>query len=371
MKNTEIIKGLDVAISGLQTIKAAIEAENSGSNSDKVNAPASVSDKAVNKPAIGKKAPAASAPATKPAIGGKKSPAPATADTGSQTYTVAELEGMKYNEFKKLAASLGVSCTGTRADIMERVIGTGVVSDAEGGAKSTPATTKPAPATKGGLTAGGKKLGAKTPAKPAKDEFDEQAEEIAKETPVKDIIAALADVGVKANKADAVTKLAQALRDNLLSLDEDGEEGEAEAEGEDGEEGIDANSYFADYDPEGYNDPDNMTEARSEAVVEKMDAVLTEVSEGTLTQDMMIEFLQTVCTQDELDLLGDDYTEDDIVALYMEMTKRMIDNDGEEHEPGEPYELGEENMCCGHPLSYDESNGVFICDRCTGEYTAQ
>lgn len=363
MKNTEIIKGLEEAIGGLQTIKAAIEAENSGSDSGKTNVPA-----AATKPTIGKKAPA-TAPATKPSIGGKKTtPAPA-ADTGSQTYTVAELEGMKYNEFKKLAASLGVPCTGSRADIMERVIGTGVVSDAEGGsAKSTPATTKFAPVAKGGLTAGGKKLGAKTPAKPAKDEFDAQAEDIAKETPVKDIIASLADVGVKANKADAVSKLAQALRDGLLSVDGDDEEGGEEAGGE---EGIDANSYFPDYDPDGYNDPEAMTAERAEAVTEKMDAILTEISEGTLTQDMMVEYLQTVCTQEELDLLGEDYSEDDIVAMYMEMNKRMIDNEGEEHEPGEPYELGEENMCCGHPLSYDKSNGVFLCERCGGEFEAQ
>lgn len=368
MNNTEIIKGLDEAIGGLQTIRAAIVAENGGSDSGK----ASVSTPApATKPTIGKKVPAASVSATKPTLGGKKAPAPAV-DTGSQTYTVAELEGMKYNEFKKLAASLGVPCTGSRADIMERVIGTGVVSDAEGGAKSTPATTKPAPATKGGLTAGGKKLGAKTPAKPAKDEFDEQAEDIAKETDVKDIIAALADVGVKANKTDYLSKLAQALRDGKLSVDDE-EGGEEPAEEEaGGEESIDADSYFPDYDPDGFNDPETMTAERADAVTEKMDAILTEISEGTLTQDMMIEFLQTICTQDELDLLGEDFTEDDIIAMYMEMSKRMIDNAGEEHEPGgDPYEVGEENMCCGHPLTYDESNGVFICDRCAGEYTAQ
>lgn len=365
MKNAEIIKGLDVAISGLQTIKDAIEAENGASDSGKSN----VTTPTATKPTLGgKKAPATPA-ANKPAIGGKKTtPAPA-ADTGSQTYTVAELEGMKYNEFKKLAASLGVPCTGSRADIMARVVETGVVSDADNsGAKSTPAP-KSAPVAKGGLTAGGKKLGAKTLAKPAKDEFDEQAEEIAKETDVKDIIASLKDVGVTATKANAVEKLASALREGLLSVDGDDESEPAEEEG--GEEGIDANSYFPDYDPDGYNDPDNMTPERAEAVTEKMDTVLTEISEGTLSQDMMIEYLQTVCTQDELDLLGEDYTEEDIIALYMEMVKRMIDNGGEEHEPGEPYELGEENMCCGHPLTYDESNGVFLCDRCAGEYTAQ
>ena len=33
-----------------------------------------------------------------------------------------ELASMKYNEFKKLAASLGVKCTGTRDEIMERIL---------------------------------------------------------------------------------------------------------------------------------------------------------------------------------------------------------------------------------------------------------
>ena len=57
--------------------------------------------------------------------------------------------------------------------------------------------------------------------------------------------------------------------------------------------------------------------------------------------------------------------------MYMELVKRSIDNDGEEHEPSDPYELGEHDMCCGHELKYVKKTKKYVCEHCGTEYEAE
>ena len=45
-----------------------------------------------------------------------------TTDSVKESYSLEELKKMKYNEFKKLASSLGVKCTGTREEITEKIL---------------------------------------------------------------------------------------------------------------------------------------------------------------------------------------------------------------------------------------------------------
>ena len=355
MNKAEFIKGINMAIEGLTAMRDAVENEGAEKNTA-----------------------TPTAPATKTAVGGKKAPkkeeAAQEAPTDGQTYTTAELTGMKYNEFKKLASSLGVDCKGTRDEIMARVVALGVVTDAEESAEEAPVekkeskpvagkSNKPASVGKGGL----KKADASTT-----DEFDAQAEEIAKETSVKDIIEALNGVGVKATKLDYKKKLAGALRDGLIAVgEEEAEAGEAETEAESDGEEVSAETYFDNYDVYEVNDPDKMGEARATACAEKQGAILEAVAEGSITSDDIIDFLQNNATQEELDLLGEEYTEDDLIQLYIEVSKHFIDEDGEEHEPGEAYMIGEYAYCCGMPLAYDEATGKFLCSHCAGEYDAE
>ena len=114
-----------------------------------------------------------------------------------------------------------------------------------------------------------------------------------------------------------------------------------------------------------------MGEARATACAEKQGAILEAVAEGNITSDDIIDFLQNNATQEELDLLGDEYTEDDLIQLYIEVSKHFIDEDGDEHEPGEAYMIGEDAFCCGMPLAYDEATGKFLCSHCAGEYDAE
>ena len=255
---------------------------------------------------------------------------------------------------------------------MARVVALGVVTDAEESAEEAPVEKKESKpvAGKSNKSASVGKGGLKKADAPTTDEFDAQAEEIAKETSVADIIDALKGVGVKATKLDYKKKLAGALRDGLIAVgEEEAEAGEAEAES-DGEE-VSAETYFGNYDVYEVNDPDKMGEARATACAEKQGAILEAVAEGNITSDDIIDFLQNNATQEELDLLGEEYTEDDLIQLYIEVSKHFIDEDGDEHEPGEAYMIGEDAYCCGMPLAYDEATGKFLCSHCAGEYDAE
>jgi len=364
MNNAEIIKGIDMTIAGLETIKSALAGN--------AEAPATAPSKSVAKREKVQKEEAMNAPVESDG---------AEAVVGK--FDVEQLQSMKYNDFKKLAASLGVKCTGTRDEIMERILALDVTVTKDDAVVSEPAEedAEETPA-KSNKPAKSKKLGKKEADEPTTDEFDEQAEEIAKETPVEDIIEALASVEVKATKKNAVQKLAEALRAGLIELDADDEEDEAGDDADDEaedtaeavadddseDEEIEADSYFEQYDPNGYNDPTEMTEERAEAIEAKMDEILTAISDEELTQEDIESYIEDNATEAEIDLLGDDYDDNELIKLYMELVKRTIDNDGNECEPGEPYEVGDRNMCCGHELKYVKKTKKYICSHCGTEY---
>ena len=367
MNNAEIIKGIDMTIEGLTILKSAL-----------------------------------SAPAETPVVEDIL-PAPEVSETPAPVYDEATLKAMKFNEFKKLASSLGVKCTGTRDEIMERILA--LNTSAEAPAEVDEEKSAEAPVEKKGRKSSrSKKSAEEAPAETSRDEFDEQAEAIAEDTDVEDIIEALADVDIKATKKNAVTKLAEALRNGLIELDDEEEEDEEyeeeeveeeteedsedsededdesedeeesdeddEEEDEDGEE-ISADSYFSEYDPEGFNDPDAMTEERKSAIEEQMAQIISDIDSGDITSDDVDSFLEDFATDDEKDLMGDDPTDDDFIKLYMELHKRFIDNDGEAHEPSDPYEVGEEDFCCGHPLKYVKKTKKYVCEHCGAEYESE
>lgn len=357
MNVVEIIKGIEMTVEGLNTIKLAL-------GEMTPDPKAEVESKSVAR----RKAAQAEEPLT-------TDEEMKDLEGAVCHFDVEQLQSMKYNEFKKLAASLGVKCTGTRDEIMERILALDVtVKDGEVTVETETEEEEVKPS-KSDKSTGSKKLGAKKSTEPSRDEFDEQAEEIAKDTPVEDIIEALADVEIKATKKNAVQKLAEALREGLIALDDEEDEEEAdapEAEAEaDDEEEISATSYFPEYDPEGYNNPENMTEERKDAVETKMDEILTEYSEGDLTDEDIVAYVEDNATEAEIDLLGDEYTEEDILKLFMELVKRTIDNDGEEHEQGEAYEVADKDVCCGHELKYVKKTKKFVCEHCGTEYEAE
>lgn len=384
MNNAEVIRGIEMTIEGLTTIKSALGVAEK-------TTPVEVEEKPVmNAPVEEKK---------------DDSAQQTTGDIPDEK----TLGKMKYNEFKKYAAELGVKCTGTRAEIMKRILAlkNGEVPAEEAPVEETPKKVVKKSEDKSDSVSTSKRKLAKKVEEPTKDEFDKQAEEIAKETDVADIIDALADVDIKANEKNYLEKLAEALRKGLLEAEgddedesdetetteeetsdesdeveesdedetddetDDSEEDDSDEESDYEEDDIESDSYFKQYDPEGVNDPDDMSDKRKDAILSKMDKILTDVSEGKLTTDNIESYIENHATQDEIDLLGEEYSEDDELELYMELVKRTIDDDGEEHEQSDPYEIGGENFCCGHKLKFMKETGNYYCEQCGTEYEAE
>ena len=375
MKNERIIEGLNAIIEG-----ATILRDELAGGVEKRNAVESKS--ATRRQAVQKEQPAMNEPEeTEATVEGK--------------FSREQLMSMKFNELKKLGASVGVSCKGTRDEIVERMLQVTVSATAENEAE--PEETDEAPAKDDGKVVpinkkkGGLKKSAKTE-EPEEEEVDEQyiqmATEATEDMSAKEIIEYLAefDIEAKGKKSDVVKVLAKAIADGIVQLEDDDEEDDSEeeadveettaeaeeetAEDEDGEE-FNEESYFPEYDPEGVNNPDGMSEERAEAVKSMMADIIEGVENDTITEEDIQTFLETYASEEELEALGDDYQFEDLVAMYCEVKKRFIDDDGEEHEAGDPYEIDEENYCCGRKLKYEKKSKKFICENCGEEYEAE
>lgn len=374
MKNERIIEGLNAIIEG-----AAILRDELAGGVEKRNAVESKS--ATRRQAVQKEQPAMNEPEeTEATVEGK--------------FSREQLMSMKFNELKKLGASVGVSCKGTRDEIVERMLQVTVTATVENDEAESEKTEAPAKDDGKVVSINKKKGGLKKSAKteePEEEEVDEQyiqmATEATEDMSAKEIIEYLAefDIEAKGKKSDVVKVLAKAIADGIVQLEDDDEDdseeeadveettAEAEeetAEDEDGEE-FNEESYFPEYDPDGVNNPEGMSEERAEAVKSMMADIIEGVENDTITEEDIQTFLETYASEEELEALGDDYQFEDLVAMYCEVKKRFIDDNGEEHEAGDPYEIDEENYCCGRKLKYEKKSKKFICENCGEEYEAE
>lgn len=326
MNNAEVIKGLEKVIEGLTEIKSALKVTG-------VEIPGVVEETVAEVSTVAE---------TK------------VAEVAPTTYKVDELKSMKYNEFKKLAAQLGVKCTGSRDEILERIVELGVVEDSE-------------------VTKEDNKVTEEEDSNESTTDYSEMADSIIESTGISDIISALEDVGIKANKNNVKDKLIIALEKNLLDVEdeeddsaEDFEYDEEEVEDTEDEEEVDSTTYFEDFDFGSVNDPKNMTGKRLKATQKVQKGIL---ENENLSIKQINAFLETVTLDSELEEVGED--EDSRWALYIELNKALVDDDGEVHQVSDPYEINGEPMCCGHKLKYSSKNKTYICEVCGTEYEAE
>ena len=383
MKNERLIEGLNMIIEGATILRNELSgaevSESKGAESKSV----------ARRAAVQKEEPVMNAP--------EETEAGAEVEG---TLSREQLMSMKFNDLKKLGASLGVSCSGKRDEIIDRILNVSVkasVEPEESEDEGTAEKGKVVPISKskkGGLK---KKKEEPEEEETAEEEEEEAgpseesiklAEELTEDMSAKEIIDYLAECGIKAKgkKSDVILVLAKGIEDGTVELEDDEEdtedeeeaeesvdEGEEEVSSDDEEEGEEFNeeSYFPEYDEAGYNNPDSMKEERAEAVKAMMADIIEKVENDELKEEDMQTFLENVCTDEELEALGEDYEFEELVALYCEIRKRFVDDDGEEHEPGDPYELNEKNFCCGHELKYEKKSKTFICESCGEKYTAE
>lgn len=271
--------------------------------------------------------------------------------------TKAEIEKMPAKALKAYAAELGVDCTGVRTKVLERVLqkrfGETEEEAVEAEKGDPEVSEKPKKKT----------LGKKLPKKEEKeesDEFDEKAEKVLEELDEEDVISTLKEIGVKATSKNVASKLAQALRDGLIDLDEDSDEEVPE---------LTADAYFPRFDPKGYNNPENMTEERAEAVKKKVQEIIDGMDD--LLVDDVEKYIEANATEDEIELLSEDAEPTEQMELYIELQKRFIDDDGEEHEIEDAYAVNEDSFCCAHPLKYLKKTNEYLCEKCGTRYEAE
>ena len=293
-------------------------------------------------------------------------------------FSKEELDAMKYNDLKKLGKELGVKCVGTREEITAKIMS--IPKEEEETAMNPPVEEE---STEDKVVPISKK---KKPVKEevAKDDSEDEVEEkylaMAREAlednELEEIVEVLEEAGIKltkiqSKKADVVmTKLAEAFQSGVIEV-EDEEDEEEETESEEDVLEFSEDSYFEQYDTDGINNPKNMTKDRLKAVKEMVADVINSYEEDELTSEDIEKELEDIVTDEDLELLGEDYDDDELVAFYIEMKKRFIDNDGDMIDPSEPYEVGEDDFCCGHKLTYDKKGKKYICSVCEEEYEAE
>lgn len=111
-----------------------------------------------------------------------------------------------------------------------------------------------------------------------------------------------------------------------------------------------------------------MPKGRAKTVKKLVADIINKYEEGELTIKDIESELEDIVTDDDIELLGEDYSEEELVAFYIELKKKFVDNDGTICEPSDPYEIGYSNFCCGHELQYDKKGKKYICPVCGEEY---
>ena len=288
-------------------------------------------------------------------------------------YTREDLLAMKYNDLKKLGKEIGIKCTGTRDEIIDKILSVPMTDSpmAEPVEDEEEEKSNVVPMKK-------KSVKKEEPVEDTdeEDDIEEQylamAREALADNDLEDIVEVLAEAGIKLSKLQAkkedvvMTKLAEAFQNGMIEAEGDDEEN---TEGDELE--FSEDSYFDEYDPEGINDPETMSKKRAKAIKSLVSDIINKYEEEELTTDDIESELEDIVTDEDIELLGEDYSEEELVAFYIEMKKRFVDNYGNICEPSDPYEIGEDNFCCGHQLQYDKKGKKYVCPICEEEYEAE
>lgn len=335
---------------------------------------------------------------------------PATPKSIEGHYDLDQLNSMKYNELKKLGASLGVSSKGTREELTERImnvpVNVPIDEDSIPSEEDVAATEAEIQKVSNVVPMSQKASANKEVTKPSA-EYVEMATDALSEYGKDEILAHLSEAGVtiKGRKTEKaiINALALAFENGTISVEEDDDDDEEEVvedaaddsddfedddsdesedddddESEDDEEDEDdgeedeltPDSYFSDFDEEGINDPRNMTKKRSKAVIREMTRIIKGVDDESIDEETINEFMNDFLTEDELESY-EELDTDDKLAMFCEMKKRLIDDDGEIHEAEDVYSIDDNNFCCGHELKYDRKSKSFVCEVCGSVYSEE
>ena len=288
--------------------------------------------------------------------------------------TQEQLDGLSYNNLKRLAKDMGIPAVGSRDDLTQKILnydGAEVESDAEEEEEDAPAPTKsPFKGT------------AKTPEPVDEEDDDDEEEEVdpliakvneaVEDMTDEEIMDVLADVGVKAKgkRQALISAVIKAVKEGKIDLDDDSEE---ESSDEDVEDKVDSEETVGESSEEsaeyGVNDPNNpdMTKERLTAIQAYESEIRTDFSKGDLDRKQLVDWLNEYHnTKDTMKKKSDE----DILNEYIHCSCLLINDDGEMPEEDGAYTVNGVPYCCGHELAYNEDNNTYICEVCGSEYEA-
>ena len=268
-----------------------------------------------------------------------------------------DLTGMSYNDLKKLAKEVGVSGAGMRDKIISRILEVDLAVDtpAENASVEEEVTEeKPSKKT------------AKVVDTTEPDPLYRQVLEATEDMSVEELGDILSEIGIspKGKKQSLIDKIYKAVVDGKLSFDEDDTEDQYSSEEVDTEDG-----YADDEEEDDVNNPDNMTDARREACEQYAESIQNDFDNGEITIADIREFCLEFYGDSNVDAIYE-AKDGELLDLYIDAVKRMIDDEGDLVEEG-AYEVNGEYFCCGRPLQYAEETNKYICEMCGEEYDAE
>lgn len=285
------------------------------------------------------------------------------------TLTREQLDSLSYNNLKKLAKDMGISATGARDELTDKILNAKVSAPADA---VSSADEEEAPAPKKTRKMAKKPEPVEEPDED-EDEDDEEVDpivakvnEAVEDMTNEEIADILADVGVKAKgkRQSLISAVIQAVRDGKIDLDDDDED-------EDDEEEEDDSTSEDESEEEEYdvNDPENpdMTEERRTALEAYDSDTRADFESGSITRKQIVEWLDEFHGTKNS---GKKKSDEELLEEYIYYSSLLINDDGEMPEEEGAYTVNGEPYCCGHPLKYNEDNETYICEMCGAEYEA-
>lgn len=278
-----------------------------------------------------------------------------TTATADSEYTREDLDGMTYNAIKKLAKSMGITASGDRDTLVNKILGEDADESEPEVESSDEAQTKKGP--------GRRKMVSKKPEPESENEPDTddssddgdddlytQVSEAVEDMETEDIIELLTEAGVKVRKGGkrqtVINTLVKAVEDGLIDLSDD-EESDEENDDEETED----------------------SSPRSLAIEKSNEDIDKQFEDGDITRDDLIEWYCDAYGEKPIKVKK--MKDEALLDAYKEASALFIDDAGETHEEGDPYEVNGEPYCCGAPLKYNKDDNSYICEQCGNEYNAE
>jgi hypothetical protein len=253
--------------------------------------------------------------------------------------SVEDLDTMEYNDMKALASSLGVESRCGKEELRTRL--RSALNGEDTAEESEDEDT----------------------AEDEENDIQSQVEKEVADLSDAEITDILKEAGIpvkgKLKRQALIAKVVEGVESGKIDMTSDDEEEEGSEDESEGD--------FSEEDP--FFAEKTMTDERAEKIEALEDELRGQYKKKKLTDKQIDEFLKHFKDTPAELLNGFEYdakaSKDDKLDSYILLQYRLVDDAGELHELEDPYEVNEQNACCGTYLA--EAEGL-VCQVCGTEY---